>query len=160
MKMSEYLQKKRILLIISTILIIAFVVISIIIYNKKNKESNNIQEQDLSITYNISKSDVAPRDEASAPLSTINIKNNKSYQQKYQLIVKPDDKSTLGLDKIYISIDGNNKLLSDCIDGIVYQGTIDANKEIVLSFKTWINILDDSDQDKVVSLKYEIKKQD
>ena len=113
MKMSEYLQKKRILLIISTILIIAFVVISIIIYNKKNKESNNIQEQDLSITYNISKSDVAPRDEASAPLSTINIKNNKSYQQKYQLIVKPDDKSTLGLDKIYISIDGNNKLLSD-----------------------------------------------
>lgn len=159
---SDYLNKKKQIFIITAVLIVLLIVISVFIFKDKNKDKNNVQEQDLSITYNIAKDNMYPMDKTNGatniPLSTIKIKNNKSYQQKYKLVIKTDDKSTLGINKIYIMINNDVKTLSEFEDGVVYTNTIDANQEFVLSFKTWIgeDLIDEYDTDKVASLKYEI----
>ena len=166
MKMSEYLKKKKLFFIITTLIIILIIIVSICVYNKKNKESLNVQEQDLSVTYNINKEEIPPMDKingaTNVPLSTIKIKNNKNYKQKYQLIINPDDKSTLGINKVYILLDNEVKTLADFNNGIVYTDTINANEEKIISFKTWIasDLIDEYDKDKIISLKYDIKKQD
>lgn len=165
MNMNNYIKKRRSLFIITGILIIAIISISIYVYNDKNKETTSIQEQDLSISYNISKDQSSPMDATNgitnAPLSTIKIKNNKSYQQKYQLIISSDEKSTLELNKVYIYINGDVKTLQD-FNNNNYTDTIKSNEEKIISFKIWVgsDLINQEDEDKVVSLKYDIKKQD
>ena len=158
MKMSEYLSKKRVLLLITILLILVIIIASIFTLLNKNKDRDKLQEQDFSVTYNLNKQSYAPMDLETGlntvPLSTINIRNNKSYGQDYKLVIKTKDDSTLELSKVYI------KLLSDYIDGIITTGSINSNEEITISFKTWIglDLITPEDEDKVLNLKYEVIK--
>lgn len=165
MKMGEYIQKRKSLFIITFILIIIVGVVSIYTFNKKGKESSNVQEQDLKVTYNITKDLLYPMDKetgkVNANTSTIVVKNNKSYDQKYKLVVKPESNSTLELTKIYIMINDNIYTVSELTNGILYKDTIKANEEKTISFKTWVGVdlINSSDDDKTVNLKYEIIKE-
>lgn len=165
MKMSEYIQKRKYLFIITFLLLLGVGIISIYTFNKKGKESSNVQEQDLKVTYNITKDLLYPMDKetgkSNANTSTIVIKNNKPYDQKYKLVVKPENNSTLEVTKIYIMINDNIYTVSELMDGILYKDTIKANDEITLSFKTWVGVdlINSNDNDKVVNLKYEVIKE-
>lgn len=164
MKMSEYLSKKRVLLLVTIILILTVIIVSVFTLLNKNKDRNKVQEQDFSVTYNLNKEVFAPMDKEigmnNMPLSTITIKNNKSYKQEYKLIIKPKDNSTLELSKVYLFINNEVKLLSDLDDGVALTGTVNPNEEINVTFKTWIglDLITPEDEEKVLNLKYDVIK--
>ena len=162
MKMGDYLKKRRLLFVITVILIIVIIIVSVCTFLKKGKESSNVQEQDLKITYNITKNNNYPMTKedgiTNADYSTIVIKNNKPYDQEYKLVVKPEDNSTLELNKIYLYINNEVMLLSDLNNNIAYENKVKANEETSISFKTWVglDLITNEDNDKIVNLKYEI----
>ena len=164
MKMSEYLSKKRVLLLITILLILVIIIASIFTLLNKNKDRDKLQEQDFSVTYNLNKQSYAPMDLETGlntvPLSTINIRNNKSYGQDYKLVIKTKDDSTLELSKVYININNETKILSNYQDGVVYEGHLKAKSNINITFKTWIgdDLITPEDEDKVLNLKYEVIK--
>ena len=115
MKMSEYLSKKKVLLFVTIILIVVVIIVSIFTLLNKNKDRDKVQEQAFSVTYNLNKQVYAPMDKDTGmntiPLSTINIKNNKSYSQEYKVVINAKDNSTLELNKVYIFINNEIKHL-------------------------------------------------
>ncbi len=162
MKMGDYLKKKRLLFAVTIVLILIIIIVSICTFLNKGKESSNVQEQDLKVTYNISKNNNYPMDKesgiANASYSNIVVKNNKTYDQDFKLIIKPEDNSTLELNKIYFYINNNVVLLSELNNNIAYEGKAKANDEVTITFKTWVglDLITSEDNDKIVNLKYEI----
>ena len=165
MKMSEYLSKKKVLLIITVFLIAVVIIASIFTLLKKGIDRSKVQEQELSINYNLNKDKHMPMNkeegEQNVNPSTITIKNNKKYKQDYKIVIKSKDNSTLEINKVYIRINNETKLLSDYIDGEVYQNSIDAKSEQKIEFQIWIAsdlLVHPDDDEKVLNLKYEVIK--
>jgi hypothetical protein len=161
MKMSEYLKKKRYLLILTFVVITGIIVSSIYTFTKGSKESNNIQEQDLKVTYNIAKNILYPMDRVDgankADSSSIHIRNTSNKNIKYKLIFD-EDNSTLDKSKIYININNNTYILSDFNDNTILHDSIKPNDEYTITFKSWVglDLITSSDNDKVLNIKYQI----
>ena len=65
----------------------------------------------------------------------------------------------IDLNKIVVAINEDVKLLSDVLNGIVYESTINSKKEDILDIKIWLNKdkVTEADKNRNLNLKIEFK---
>ncbi len=96
-----------------------------------------------------------------SPSNIYKIVNKSKFSTNYQVIVTETSRGLdkIDLNKIVVAINEDVKLLSDVLDGIVYESTINSKKEDILDIKIWLNKdkVTEADKNRNLNLKIEFK---
>ncbi|HOB26400.1 MAG TPA: hypothetical protein PLB45_01700 [Bacilli bacterium] len=166
MKIESYLKKRLSLFIISFTFIVLLTIGST--FAMLNSKSDKVNEgSDLEIVYenknnNLMSSTIPMTKEdglINAIPNVIHITNSKNYNIKYSLKVTSENNNTLGLNKMYYSINSSDvQLLSDSNDNIIYEDVIEPDEVVTLNVRVWVglDLITNDDQGKSLDLKYSI----
>jgi len=119
-----------------------------IVYENKN---NNLMSSTIPMTKEDGLINAIP--------NVIHITNSKNYNIKYSLKVTSENNNTLGLNKMYYSINSSDvQLLSDSNDNIIYEDVIEPDEVVTLNVRVWVglDLITNDDQGKSLDLKYSI----
>lgn len=169
MDLTTIIKKRTKMFAISTILIVFIVCSTFFAFRKSNvKDIVLINNKSIKVTLmgektlrfadspmNFQEGVVA------SPSNIYKIVNKSKLSTNYRVVVteisQELDKSELN--KIAVSLNGDVKLLSDVLDGIVYENSLEPGNEDIVDLKIWFNkdAITEQDKNRELNLKVDFK---